>query len=87
MKQIKKYSAVSWNCPGCNQLQAMLDTINTSDKIMHVDIDSLSRTELQSTKIRSVPVLIAYSEDGSEAGRINGVPTKEALEKFIAAYI
>lgn len=88
MSVIKKYSATAWYCSGCIHLQGLVDSLDDDLKsiIESVDIDMVQRTELSSLKIRGVPVMIAFNDEGSEVGRLNGVPTKQVLEDFVKKY-
>lgn len=79
---VKKYVAKSWSCAGCVQVGSM---IGDKWEVQEVDIDSLSRDELKTLGIRSVPVLIAFDGE-KEVERINGVPSKEKLDQFLGSY-
>ena len=85
---IKKYSATSWYCQGCIQLQKLLDSLTEelTSSVESIDIDAVPRPELADLKVRGVPLLIAFDSQGQELGRLQGVPTKEVLEKFLGTY-
>ena len=87
MSVIKKYSATSWHCQGCIQLQKLLDSLpeELTSSVESVDIDTVPRPELADLKIRGVPLLVAFDSQGQELGRLQGVPTKEVLEKFLGS--
>ena len=89
MSVIKKYSATSWYCASCIQLQKLIDTLDeeVSSQIESVDIDTVSRQDLAALKIRGVPMLIAFDEDGKELDRLTGVPNSDALLKFTGKYL
>ncbi len=86
--QIKKYSAVAWHCSGCIQLQKLIDDLpeELTSGIESVNIDEVPRQELATLKIRGVPLMIAFDDEGTEIGRLQGVPTKSVLEEFIQKY-
>lgn len=86
--QIKKYSAVSWHCQGCIQLQNLLDSLpeESTATVESVDIDKAPREELSALKLRGVPAMIAFDSEGKEIGRLLGVPTKSVLEEFLSKY-
>ena len=86
--QIKKYVATKWYCSGCVQLQKLIDALpdEIGSQIESVDIDTVSRQDLGKLKIRGVPVMVAFDDEGNEIGRLTGVPTKSVLEEFIRKY-
>jgi thioredoxin 1 len=76
---VVKFTA-KW-CPGCKQIQPLLDNLKNDINIVIFDVDE-DMEYPKSLGIRSIPTLIFFDK-GQEKDRIVGITTKEKiLETF-----
>lgn len=84
MKKLIVYSAV-W-CQPCKTLKNNLDTI-TSDleglvEVERIDIDEISREELQKANVKGVPTAVLFV-DGVEFSRKTGAQSQSQLLSWL----
>ncbi len=84
MKYLKKYGAI-W-CSPCRTLDANLELIDFTGNnidLEKIDIDSITRLELQNLGVKGVPTMILYDEDGNEISRKTGAMSVSQIETWL----
>jgi len=84
MKKLIKYGG-EW-CTSCKAVSKLLGTLPLEENnivVEDVDIDSISRLELQKAGVKGVPTLILQDDDGNEIRRVTAALSLGQLKTFL----